>query len=89
MPGGCLFVGQVAILAVTCVVAYCCLRSLFTELPRARVLGNQAGIKRAGAVRPRLFSFFLGFTLLSKFLGWLQSVFVHLVQQFAQLTFFY
>jgi hypothetical protein len=34
MPGGHEFIGQVAILAVTCVVAYCCLRALFTELPR-------------------------------------------------------
>jgi hypothetical protein len=40
MPGGHLFVGQVAILAVTCVVAYCYLRTLFTELPRRGLLGN-------------------------------------------------
>ena len=26
-----LFVGQVAILTITCVVAYCCLRTLFTS----------------------------------------------------------
>jgi hypothetical protein len=32
--------GQVAILAVTGVVSYCCLRTFFTGLPRATILGN-------------------------------------------------
>jgi hypothetical protein len=27
---------------------------LFTDLPRALILGNSEGVRRAGAVRPRL-----------------------------------
>ena len=44
--GGCIsvrwpfVVGQVAILDVTCVIAYCCLQTLFSGLPLRRLLGN-------------------------------------------------
>jgi hypothetical protein len=70
-------------LGADCLYSLTCLEE-FSEigLPVYGVLGNPRGMEKAGDVRPRLFSslFFLGFTLQSKFLDWLQSVFVvHLV----------
>jgi hypothetical protein len=70
-------------LGADCLYSLTCLEE-FSEigLPVYGVLGNPRGMEKAGDVSLRLFSllFFLGFTLQSKFLDWLQSVFVvHLV----------